>query len=77
MHHGDIVTVVFTTAADTTTTTTRIAQWYSLDDRGFESRQGVGTFLFTTASRPALGPTHPPIQWVSGAPSLWGKAAEA
>jgi hypothetical protein len=23
-------------------------------------------FLFTTASRPALGPTQPPIQWILG-----------
>jgi hypothetical protein len=34
---------------------------------GFESRQGLGIFLFTTASRPALDPTEPPIQWVPGA----------
>jgi hypothetical protein len=27
------------------------------------SRRGLGIFLFTTASRMALGPTHPPIQW--------------
>jgi hypothetical protein len=35
-----------------------------LDDRELESRQEFGIFLFTTASRTALGPTHPPIQWV-------------
>jgi hypothetical protein len=27
-------------------------------------------FLLTTESRPALGPTQPPIQWVTGALSL-------
>jgi hypothetical protein len=31
---------------------------------GFESRQGLGIFFFTTASRPDLGPTQLPIQWV-------------
>jgi hypothetical protein len=31
---------------------------------GFDSRQGLGTFLFATASRTALGPNQPPIQWV-------------
>jgi hypothetical protein len=34
---------------------------------GFDSRRGRGIFLFTTASRTALGPTQPPIQWVAGA----------
>jgi hypothetical protein len=33
-----------------------IALGYGLDDRGFESRQGLGIFLYTV-SRPALGPT--------------------
>jgi hypothetical protein len=28
-------------------------------------------FLYSTASRPALGSTHPPIQWAPGALS-WG-----
>jgi hypothetical protein len=51
-----------------------IAQWYSAGlwagGGGFESRQGLGIFLFTTVSRPALGLTQTPIQWVPGAPSL-------
>jgi hypothetical protein len=37
---------------------------------GFESRQGLGIFLFAAALRPLLGPTQPPIQWVPGALSL-------
>jgi hypothetical protein len=37
---------------------------------GFDSRRGLGNFLFTTASRMALGPTQPPIQWVPEALSL-------
>jgi hypothetical protein len=36
---------------------------------GFDSRRGLGIFLFT-ASRPALGPTQPPIQCVPGDLSL-------
>jgi hypothetical protein len=46
-----------------------IALGYGLDDRGSRVRfpAGVGIFLFTSASRTALGPTQPPIQWVPGA----------
>jgi hypothetical protein len=43
---------------------------YGLDDRGFASRQGLGVFLFTTMSRPALGLTLAPVQWVPGTVSL-------
>jgi len=40
---------------------------------GFDSQQGLGVLLFTAASRPALGSTQPPIQWIQGALSLWVK----
>jgi len=33
---------------------------------GFDSRQGQGLLLFATASRPVLGTTQSPIQWVPG-----------
>jgi len=41
-----------------------------MDDRGFESRQGLEISLFTTTSRPALRPIQPPIQWVPGTLTL-------
>jgi hypothetical protein len=48
-----------------------IALSYGLDGvQGFDSRRELGISLFTTASKTALGPTQPPIQWVPGALSL-------
>jgi hypothetical protein len=46
-----------------------IATGYGLDDRGGRSSSPgrVKNFLFSTSSRPALGSTQPPIQWVPGA----------
>jgi hypothetical protein len=38
---------------------------YELDDRAIEVRSPTGAdFLLAPASRPTLGPTQPPIQWV-------------
>jgi hypothetical protein len=49
-----------------------IATDYRLDNRMIWVRfpTGTGNFIFSTASRPALGPTQPPIQWVRGTLSL-------
>jgi hypothetical protein len=51
---------------------------YGLDNRGSRVRfsAGLGIFLFTTASRTALEPTQPPVQWVPGALSLEVKRPE-
>jgi hypothetical protein len=50
------------------------ASGYGLDDRGstvrFPAGGGNSFFFFSTASRPILGPTQPPIQRVQGALSL-------
>jgi hypothetical protein len=40
-----------------------IATDYRLDGPGIESRWGCN---FSHTSRPALGCTHPPVQWVPG-----------
>jgi hypothetical protein len=39
---------------------------YGLDDRGSIPDRGRGFFFLVSASRPALGSTQPPIQWVPG-----------
>jgi hypothetical protein len=48
----------------------RWATGWTIGVPGFDSRRGLGIFLFTTATGMSLGPTQPPIQWVSGALSL-------
>jgi hypothetical protein len=48
----------------------RWAMGWTIGVLGFDSRRGLGIFLFTTAPRTALGPSQPPIQWIPGALSL-------
>jgi hypothetical protein len=49
-----------------------------MDNRGLNPGRGNDGifFFFATESRLALGPTQPPIQWLSGALSPWVKRSE-
>jgi hypothetical protein len=42
------------------------SDWQQAGRSGFDSQQDLGIILFSNASRPALGPTQPSIQWVPG-----------
>jgi len=42
----------------------KIPTGWTIGVLGFNSRRGLGIFIFTTVVRTALGPTQPPIQWV-------------
>jgi len=69
-------------------TTGRIQSWgrnrwftglttgWTIGVREFDSRRELGIFLFSTASRPALGPTQPPFQWTPAALSPGVKQLE-
>jgi hypothetical protein len=52
---------------------------YRLDDRAIGVRSSAGQRIFplTSVSRPALGPTQPPVQWVPGVLSPGVKARDA
>jgi hypothetical protein len=39
---------------------------YGLDDRAIGVRSPAGAKDLSSVSRPALGPTQPPVQWVPG-----------
>jgi hypothetical protein len=52
---------------------------YGLDDRAidFDHRQTISIFPLASVSRPVLGPTQPPVQWVQGVLSPGQSAAGA
>jgi len=37
---------------------------WKFDKQWFDSRCGEQDFVFAETSRPVVGPTHPPLQWV-------------
>jgi hypothetical protein len=39
---------------------------WTIGRSGFDPRQGQRIFPLASVSRPALGPTQPPVQWVPG-----------
>jgi hypothetical protein len=41
------------------------SDWLPAGRPGFDPRQGQRIFPLVSASRPALGPTQPPVKWVS------------
>jgi hypothetical protein len=45
---------------------TLYSDWLGVGRPGFDSRQRQQIAHFSTSSRPALGSTQPPIQWVPG-----------
>jgi hypothetical protein len=54
----------------------RYSVWLRDAWSGFDFRRGLRIVFFATASRPALGPTQPHIQWLPGALSLKVKRRE-
>jgi hypothetical protein len=48
----------------------RLVTGWTTEGSEFASPGGGKNFLFSTSSRPALGSTQPPIQWVPGALSM-------
>jgi hypothetical protein len=52
------------------------ATGWTTGQSGFDSRRGQRIFPLASVSRPALGPTQPPVQWVPGVLSPGVKARQ-
>jgi hypothetical protein len=53
-----------------------IATRYGLDGQGVGVRIPVGSKIVFAASRPALGPSQPPVHWVPGGDKAAGREAD-
>jgi hypothetical protein len=67
---AEIVYIFYTSGLQTVKQLSPYSDWLRPGRSGFDSRRELEIFLFTTVSIPALGPTQPPILWVSEALSL-------
>jgi hypothetical protein len=65
-----IITTITVTDGDGSITPMHWVTGFTIGVLGFDSRRGLEIFLFTAASRTALGPTQPPIQWAPEALTL-------
>jgi hypothetical protein len=81
---SDLITFFSSTRTmqnNTTTLVSRVAQsvWclatgWTTERSRFDLRQRQRIFPLASVSRPALGPTQPPVQWVPGVLSTWVKS---
>jgi hypothetical protein len=66
LKHRDNFTFTFTNSGTSPDRSVGIVTSLRAGRSEFDSRRGLGIFIFATASRPALRPTQPPIEWVAG-----------
>jgi hypothetical protein len=69
-HVADKICVYYTSLESLDSSVGGWATGWTIGVLGFDSRRGLGIFLFTTVYRTALGPTQPPVQWLPGDLSL-------
>jgi hypothetical protein len=61
-----IVIIISSTSSGGAAVAQSYSVWLLAGRSGFDPLQGQRIFLLAPASRPALEPTKPPIQWVPG-----------